>query len=548
MAAKWDDVLITDALDLTWEAFKEKHPGFTSFDGWRRKRWDVEQGRTDDPRKPKADAWVIYSSAEGAAIEGVLSSIDGVMTKAGALVLLDGDAAPFAEDAEALLAATKEFEDITGAPQPSDVGHERLADYEVKAEGDIFINRLTRTIVTNLGEFGTVVFSFERHAQMRRRYADEWERSRETIPEIARDFDLPAKAFDRYKTVHGWTHASDPFTDEEWNDGLRVEDAVEQTLESHRRRFHKQLQQEKWKRVIDDADKWRRFEETALGPLTAAIEEHAPIYRPPLLNLKSTRPVFDVVLNVPDLHYGKSGWAGEGSEGYSREQAKSLLLSRTEHILRMLALYGQPERIFTAVGSDWFHIDNDQGTTTSGTPQDRDGSPHAILWEGSELAVAQLDMVRQVAPIEVFYVAGNHDRMFGWSLLHSVYAWFRNASDVTVYQNAAPRQYAISGETLLGFAHGDGPKAKDLPLLMASEARHQWGATAHRAWFTGHLHYELTRDTMGVVSYQLPALSGGDRWHTNNGYVGSRRALAAYIVDRREGVVATVMAPVTGGR
>jgi hypothetical protein len=439
--------------------------------------------------------------------------------------------------------------DVSGISAISDTrkapdSGKKHSTYELRADGKIILNRLARTITTDLGEFGEVTFSFDDHALMRRRYADEWESTRETIPEIARDFNLHPRAFNVYKTIHGWTHASDPFTDEEWEEGLSVELAVADTLESHRRAFYRKLQQEKNAATIEDAGKWRRFDESVLRPLLAAIEEHAPTYQAPRLELAPSARRFDAVVCVPDAHYGKSGWEDEVGAGYDRETCKRLVLEKTAKILEMVTMHGTPERIITAVGNDWFHVDNYGGTTTSGTPQDLDGTPHQILWEGSELAIAQIDMLRQIAPVDVYFVEGNHDRVLGWALLHSVYAWFRNDSNVRIHRSAAPRQYAISGDTLLAFSHGDGAKFSDLPLLMATEARGAWGETQHRAFFTGHLHHEATKDVRGVLLHVMPSLSGNDRWHTHKGYVGSRRALAAYIVDHKEGVVSTVYAPV----
>jgi hypothetical protein len=417
--------------------------------------------------------------------------------------------------------------------------------YAVSADGAIFTNRLDHTVITNLGDaFGQVVFSFERHAAMRRRYADAWENSRETIPEIARDFELPAKAFERYKSIHGWTHASDPFVDEEWADGLSVDEAVEQTIESQRRAFHKKLQKQQWQHTIEDADKWRRFEQTTLEPLVEAIESHAPRYTPPLLNIARAAYPFDAVIDAPDVHFGKRSTPDEGGNTYDRATTRRLLLQHTEQVLERVCRHGRPERIITTVGNDWFHVDNYGGTTTSGTPQDMDGTPHQILWEGADLAIERIDLLRQVAPVEVRYVQGNHDRMLGAALLNMVYCWFNKQERVQVIRSAAPRQYVTSGSSLLCFTHGDGVKPEQLPMIMASEARREWGQTLHKAAFTGHLHHERVRDVYGVQMYQLSALSGSDRWHNNHGYVGARRSLAAYIVDHAEGVVGTVYAPV----
>lgn len=500
---KWTLEMTDAAVSNDWDVFNTTYPGFTNYNGWRRQRYEALQGRVAGYEPPRT------------------SSGETIITSAGGDVLY-----------------------VDQVPTLASPPVKDRPSYEVRADGDIFINYAARTIVTNLGEFGSVTMSFERHAQMRRRYANDWENSADTIPEVARDFDLHPKAFERYKSLHGWTHASDPFTDEEWAEGLDVDDAVEQTLESQRRAYHKKLQRERWKLIIDDAERWRRFEHSALIPMQESIAAHAPRYVPPVVTLASPAREFDLVLCPMDLHYGKgAGWADEVRTGYSRDEARALLIQKTERLLSAVTLYGRPRRIITAVGSDWFHIDTDQGTTTSGTPQDMDGTPHAILWEGSQLAITQIDMLRQIAPVDVYYCAGNHDRLLGWGLLYAVYAWFRNADNVTIHQSAAPRQYAVSGSTLIGFTHGDGPKPKDLPLLMAAEAADLWGRTKHRAWFTGHLHHELVRDTMGVMHYQLASLSGSDRWHERSGYVGARRTLAGYVVDAEEGVTATIYAP-----
>jgi hypothetical protein len=483
----WTEERIRDALQYTWDEFQERHPGISNYNGWK-----------------------------GARTEGRTRGWD-------------------TEETEAPDVDTTLQEEVTVD----------LPAYEIKADGDIFINRTARTIVSYLGaEYGTVTVSFERHAAMRRRYADEWEHDTETIPEIARDFDLAPKAFERYKTLHGWTHASDPFTDEEWREGLTVEDAVTSTLESHRRAFHKKLQKEKWAAVISDADKWRRFEQTALEPIMEAVRTHAPVYVPPRLYVEPSNAPYDLVFCPSDFHYGKFGWEDETGRGYSRKEAEHLLHEKTARVLQLALRYGRPERIICAIGSDWFHVDNAQGATTNGTPQDLDGSPSQILWEGTELAVAQLAMLRQIAPLDIYYMAGNHDRMLGYALLCTVRAWFRNDAEVRVHQSPHPRQYCRSGATLIGFTHGDGPKLKELPLTMAVESAELWGQTTHRAWFTGHLHHEITYDTMGVLVYQLPSLSGNDNYHTLKGYTAARRSLCAYVVDHVEGVISTVMAPV----
>lgn len=551
MTIKWRSEQLADTLKLSWSQFEQKYPRLCSIGTYYNVRRDpttperiaaLQAELNDRTQLPLLDPGSKTPLSVVPAFENLFDFLFSTKPEQRVAELFPGAAKEIekiADEQEVIpTSESAEGEPVDREQQP----------YEMRGNSDeILINWRNRTIVTDLGEFGSVVFSFERHAEIRRRYADDWENTRGTLVEVARDFEMQPKALERYLRVHSIRHASDPFTDEEWKEGLTPEEAVERTMASHRLAFHKRLQKEKWKTTIENADKWLRFEQTVIEPLMASIKAQAPRYTPPRLNLSPNRRAFDVVLHMPDVHYGKAGWADEVGEGYSREEASRLVLSKTERTLQQLTMYGQPGKIIMAIGSDWFHIDTDAMTTTEGTRQDMDGNPYQVLWEGSELAIKQIDMARQVAPVDVYYVPGNHDRMQSFSLMHSVYAWFHNAPDVKISRGAAPRQYLVSGDTLIGFAHGDGAKPKDLPLLMASEARAPWGNTRWRAFFTGHLHFELTRDTMGVIQYQLPSLSGQDRWHARNGYVGSRRAAAAYVVDATEGIVGTVYSPVVEG-
>lgn len=419
--------------------------------------------------------------------------------------------------------------------------NDKKETYEIRANGRIFVNRKSRTVTTDLGEFGEVTFSFEQHASMLRRYSDEWESTRETIPEIARDFDLHPRAFNQYKSIHGWTHAHDPFTDLEWEDGLETERAVDLTIQSHRRAYHRRLEQEKLEQVKADAERWRRFEASVFKPLSSQIETLLPAYTYTPLVLKKPKQEFDLVYCPMDVHFGKFSHQQETGYAYSREKATSLIEKHLVGLLEKVSQYGQPSSILTAIGSDWFNIDTDKGTTTSGTSQDNDGTPGHILWDGLELAVAQINLLRQVAPVHVVLVPGNHDRLLGVSLLHSIRSWFNNASDVTVEKSFKPRQYVQRGRNLIGFAHGDSIRLNDLPLIMASEAPNLWGASKNRMWFTGHLHHEVSKDIKGTMIYQLPSLSPADRYHALHGHTTARKSLVVHLIDRADGVIGTFL-------
>ena len=52
------------------------------------------------------------------------------------------------------------------------------------------------------------------HREMKRRYSN-WDGKPASINTICREFSIPRSWFSEYKSIHGWTHDSEPFSDEE---------------------------------------------------------------------------------------------------------------------------------------------------------------------------------------------------------------------------------------------------------------------------------------------------------------------------------------------
>ena len=196
-----------------------------------------------------------------------------------------------------------------------------------------------------------------------------------------------------------------------------------------------------------------------------------------------------------------------------------------------------------ATGADWFHVDNEQGTTTRGTPQDMAGSPAEILMGGCELAREQIEMLRGIAPIQVVFMNGNHDRHTALALALYLHAVYEICDDVEVIVSPRNRQYFRLENNLLGFTHGDFVKGVDLPVVMANEKRDDWGTATNRVWFTGHKHPTHMIESGGCFVIQLPSLSGHDRYHHKHGYL-NRPGIFAFLLDAEEGIIGSLYAPV----
>ena len=413
-------------------------------------------------------------------------------------------------------------------------------------QGDYTFNPVTDTYLTWIpGQVKPIHTSGDMHRGICRSYSN-LEGDEATINELAREFEFPRPWMVQYLKAHGITHDKEPFSNEEMRDRT-TEDLVEETLQRKRLSFHRSLEKAKWQKTVDSAHQWDVFEESIMRPLLAHIEENAPRYRPPVLRLPSARSPFALVHGAADLHFGKSAWVDQIGQSYSREECTELLKEHTQVIVENVKAYGRPEKIIFPVSNDWFHVDNWQGGTTYGTRQDMDGTAAQMVIEGSDLAVQHIDMLRQLGcPIELHSVICNHSRILSVTLMKFLQGWYRNDKDVTISLLPRVRQYNTYGNNLLCFSHGEEVNRAALSAAMTNEERVAWGQTQNHVAFTGHLHFEETKDTAGVTVYQMPSLTAADDWHSSKAYISSRRALTAYVIDKQRGVTAELVSPIVG--
>lgn len=239
-------------------------------------------------------------------------------------------------------------------------------------------------------------------------------------------------------------------------------------------------------------------------------------------------------ISLYDHHFGKLAWAAETGTDYDLKIAESLFVGAVESLLQKTSGY-QLDKILLPVGQDFFHINNPQGTTAKGTRQDTD-SRLAKIFEVGQLSVIQaVERCRQIAPVEVIWVPGNHDPETSYYLVKVIEAYYRTTEGVTVDASPRSRKFRKYGTTLLGFTHSDKEKISSLPLNMAGSAPMEWATTTHHEWHVGHLHKKgelsfVAGDSFGPVQVRrLPSLCGTDAWHFENGYVNGSRAAEAYL-------------------
>ena len=378
----------------------------------------------------------------------------------------------------------------------------------------------------------------ETHRDLVRAYSN-FDGQPSSTNELARTFQLPRNWIIKYLRVHEITHDKEPFTTEEVM-SRSEEELAHEALQIRRAALYTRLERDKWKEIQKEAQKWQEYEAVTLRRLENIIRSKKKT-KVTKLELPASPRKFISVITPTDFHWGKYGDVYECGEKYDRPTAKERLITSTQEVLRDVTKHGAPEKIIVGVGSDFFNADTYTGTTTQGTPQDNDGNMPDILTTGCELMTEYIDILRQVAPVELVLMAGNHDQLLSISLHLYLQAWYRNEDDVTTIKSAKSRQYIVYANNLMCFHHGDGvKKTSDLARLAAVEATESWGKCDNRMVFTGHLHYEKVEEDRGFTRYQLPSLSGEDRWHAKQGYVGNKKILAAILIDNQSGVFASI--------
>lgn len=246
---------------------------------------------------------------------------------------------------------------------------------------------------------------------------------------------------------------------------------------------------------------------------------------------------------IADCHFGKYAWGKTtGGDDYDLGLAERLVGDAGEELLAMGNAHKPARRLIALVG-DLFHYDTPSGTTTSGTPLERDGRLQKMIQVGSDSLLAIIERSSETCETDVVIVNGNHDETLTWAFQRIAAERFRGSKTVNVSGEYSGRQYVTHGRNLLGFVHGHKAKRK-LPQIMALEAADAWSRCQYREWHTGHYHSQAAEwqrpiETLdGVIVRTAPALCPPDDWHSVHGFVGSRQCMETFIYSPTGGLVA----------
>lgn len=249
------------------------------------------------------------------------------------------------------------------------------------------------------------------------------------------------------------------------------------------------------------------------------------------------------VLVISDTHFGAYSWGKTtGGSDYDLGIAEARVADVAGQLIEEGNRY-EPARRTIALLGDIIHFDTPSGTTTSGTPLERDGRIQKVMNVAFDVIAGVVERSAEDVHTDVITVNGNHDEVMTWSLQRVLVERFRNSRTANVRVEFTGRQYLSHGKNLLGFCHGHKAKPK-LPQIMALEQPVLWSESNYREWHTGHLHHQQAAvnkplDTLGgVIVRTAPTVAPPDDWHSAGGFIGARQCMETYLYRPEGGLTA----------
>jgi len=291
------------------------------------------------------------------------------------------------------------------------------------------------------------------------------------------------------------------------------------------------------------------FDEAFVTDFLTKISTHSPNYKNFIRNYDgddlSGKEKNLMVIDCADIHISKLSTIYETGEEYNIEIAVKRVTEGFYGLLEKAKNF-KIDKIMMVVGNDVLHFDNAKSTTTSGTFQDSATSLPTAFNVALDLYVKLIDSVVKNYDVDIVFNPSNHDYISGWMLARTLETWYRKTDNVKVYANLQHRKYYQYGVNMICTSHGDGAKMADFPMLMATESPIMWANTKYRYVYLHHIHhkqvtkFQTAKDYIGVTVEYLRSPSSADRWHADNGYVGAKKAVEAFIHSDLHGQIARI--------
>lgn len=320
----------------------------------------------------------------------------------------------------------------------------------------------------------------------------------------------------------------------------------------------------KWDVTTSEGQTYSNWQVKATFGLKKPIESLEKVWHEILTDLRQEAPkLIDVRVNpvsvtngqsylfepaIFDLHLGNLIWGEEVGEDWDVHIASQIFEQTLDSLIHKAMTYVEGsgfDEILWIVGNDFLHADGKSAQTSAGTQLALDTRWQKIFRMGRMLQCGAIEKLRSITDkVHVLVVPGNHDELSSFALGEVLAALYDHTEDVEVDNSPPLRKYRRYGNTLLGFTHGSNEKLDRLPLVMATEAREDWGETEFHEFHLGHFHHRKGRryvdeyEDQGVVLRVLPTVTAADDYHSRLGLVTATRAAEGYLFHEENGLEA----------
>lgn len=285
---------------------------------------------------------------------------------------------------------------------------------------------------------------------------------------------------------------------------------------------------------------WERQHPDA-GSLQAIMQAHIDGARDEIPRLKALRSVSRcdedllTIYPVGDPHAGLYAWEDETGAKFDLAEFERVQCAAIDALIRSTP--PSALAIFNDKG-DSTHADNNKNRTPrSGHELDVHGRHGEVMRLSIRVKRYQIArLLEKHAKIIVRVDPGNHDPETALHLALVLEALYEHEPRVEVITSPNPYWYFLFGKNLIGTCHGDGAKGKDLPGVMAHDAREWWGLAEYCVWFVGHVHHKDIKEYTGCTVEYMRTLAASDRHHHGAGY-RSRRTLEAITLHKLDAEV-----------
>ena len=218
---------------------------------------------------------------------------------------------------------------------------------------------------------------------------------------------------------------------------------------------------------------------------------------------------------INDTHFGNATY-----EDYKKHQSEIVTWNESK----------EWNTIIIKQGGDFFHTNNSEGTTVAGTKVGHNVNLQEMTQHGLDFMKPIIETALENSKnVKYVYIEGNHDkdiaRMFA----------------IFIRELYPQMQFDISDETFksfkykdvfLGFLHGDKPRNVNKVANVFFQMYKEDIAFAKTVEIhTEHLHHEKVKEDMGFVIRTNTTANPDDKWHSENGFIGTRKIFQSFIYN-----------------